>query len=300
MDFSNQGASLYHDIASIYARHADGQLLWITGPRSQELEASWNQMKHIFTTELVNENARVRCDPFSGLDLQELQRPNDTFFVGAFTVPRSGDQSPEERDLRYQFVRQILSQARLDVLRLQAVPQATRARSDARAITELFSSRLRNMVERDEWDATGRSYFEAQAHAFTCRGAPVEFALPAFPCKSSNGEKVSGVLPDKGEELALRELDEFAAAVDAIYPPGCKVWIVSDGHVFSDCSKSSTLLDEPKADGSSWRGRRDGGPLQRGIDLHVSGHQAERAGEGSHWISLSCFSLLSRFRHGAL
>ena len=243
MDFTNRGASLYHDIAALFARTTDGHLLWATGPRSQELEASWDQLKDASTAEVCESktdaalSVDAKGNPFSGLDLQEFQRPDNSFVVGIFTDRSCKDQTQSESDLHSRFIKQILSQSRLDILKLQTVSQGDKGMNDARSITELFSSKLRNIVEHDEWDAKGRAYFEARAHEFTRRGARVEFVLPAFPCKSSNGDKVSGVLPDKGEELALRELDEFAAAVEAIYPPGCKVWIVSDGHVFSDCSK---------------------------------------------------------------
>ena len=42
-------------------------------------------------------------------------------------------------------------------------------------------------------------------------------------------------MPDKGEELALSRLIQFADSIAKIYPPGIIIWIVSDGHVFSDC-----------------------------------------------------------------
>lgn len=47
--------------------------------------------------------------------------------------------------------------------------------------------------------------------------------------------KVAGIFPDKGEELALRRILEFSEMVKNIYSPGIKMWVVSDGHVFSDC-----------------------------------------------------------------
>ncbi|KAF5100322.1 hypothetical protein D0Z00_001290 [Geotrichum galactomycetum] len=47
--------------------------------------------------------------------------------------------------------------------------------------------------------------------------------------------KVATNVPDKGEELAMRRLINVCKIVKKIYPPGMKVWIVSDGHVFSDC-----------------------------------------------------------------
>jgi L-tyrosine isonitrile synthase len=63
---------------------------------------------------------------------------------------------------------------------------------------------------------------------------PVEFALPAFPCKSPNLNKVAGTLPDEGERLALATLQRLCNEIEAIYPPGGRVTICSDGHVFAD------------------------------------------------------------------
>ncbi|MEV0371280.1 isocyanide synthase family protein [Streptomyces sp. NPDC050636] len=65
-------------------------------------------------------------------------------------------------------------------------------------------------------------------------GEPIVFALPGFPCKSPNPAKALGPLPDEGERLALRFLDELCARVAAVHPPGARMVICSDGHVFSD------------------------------------------------------------------
>ncbi|CAK9437264.1 uncharacterized protein LODBEIA_P16420 [Lodderomyces beijingensis] len=102
-------------------------------------------------------------------------------------------------------------------------------------ITELFEKMLKYNVENDKWDAIGKLKFSKSVEFFTSHGQPVEAVLPAFPCKSSNQEKVYGTMPDKGEELALQRLIKFAREVKKIYPPGFIMWIVSDGHVFSDC-----------------------------------------------------------------
>lgn len=104
-------------------------------------------------------------------------------------------------------------------------------------VAEKFANELKNTAEGDEWDSKGLEHFKNTVDFFTSRLAPVEAVLPAFPCKSSNLEKVSGPLPDKGEELALTRLITFAKSVKQIYPPGIILHIVSDGHVFSDCSK---------------------------------------------------------------
>jgi L-tyrosine isonitrile synthase len=63
---------------------------------------------------------------------------------------------------------------------------------------------------------------------------PIEFSLPAFPCKSPNLNKVAGTLPDEGERLALATLQRLTNEIEEIYPPGARVTICSDGHVFAD------------------------------------------------------------------
>ncbi|OJJ46527.1 hypothetical protein ASPZODRAFT_40116, partial [Penicilliopsis zonata CBS 506.65] len=81
----------------------------------------------------------------------------------------------------------------------------------------------------------GREYLLARVLFFTSRNLPLEMCLPAFPCKSSNPEKVTGTMPDRGEELALRRLHQVLRQIKEVYPPGAFICIISDGHVFSDC-----------------------------------------------------------------
>jgi pyoverdine/dityrosine biosynthesis protein Dit1 len=102
-------------------------------------------------------------------------------------------------------------------------------------IVDLFDRRLRYSGIADEWAVTGRSYFWDRIYHFTSQRARIEFCLPAFPCKSSNTQKVTGKDPDRGEELALLRLHEFVDEVKEIYAPGARITIISDGHVFSDC-----------------------------------------------------------------
>jgi pyoverdine/dityrosine biosynthesis protein Dit1 len=65
-------------------------------------------------------------------------------------------------------------------------------------------------------------------------GEPILFTLPGFPCKSPNPAKVLGHLPDEGERRSLRFLDDLCARVAEVYPPGARILICSDGHVFAD------------------------------------------------------------------
>jgi pyoverdine/dityrosine biosynthesis protein Dit1 len=60
------------------------------------------------------------------------------------------------------------------------------------------------------------------------------FILPAFPAKSSNPNKTSGVLPDMGEFIALQNLNDFCENITKIYSPGAEIIICSDGKVFND------------------------------------------------------------------
>ncbi|MDC0767036.1 isocyanide synthase family protein [Streptomyces sp. HD] len=69
---------------------------------------------------------------------------------------------------------------------------------------------------------------------FVREGAPIVFTLPGFPCKSPNPAKTLGHLPDMGERLSLGFLDALCARIERIHPPGARVVICSDGHVFGD------------------------------------------------------------------
>ncbi|KPI06882.1 Pyoverdine biosynthesis protein [Actinobacteria bacterium OK074] len=70
--------------------------------------------------------------------------------------------------------------------------------------------------------------------AFVRENLPVVLTLPGFPCKSPNPAKVLGHLPDQGERLSLRFLDALCGEVERIHPPGARVVVCSDGHVFGD------------------------------------------------------------------
>ncbi len=69
---------------------------------------------------------------------------------------------------------------------------------------------------------------------FVAEGQPVHFVLPAFPAKSRNPNKVLGTLPDLAERLAIGFLESFCDQICHVYPPGGRITICSDGHVFSD------------------------------------------------------------------
>jgi pyoverdine/dityrosine biosynthesis protein Dit1 len=78
--------------------------------------------------------------------------------------------------------------------------------------------------------------------------APIEFILPAFPAKSMNRNKTAGPLPDLGEILSLRFLNNFCKKIQSIYAPGAKLIICSDGRVFNDLVKVDDTHVEMYAD----------------------------------------------------
>lgn len=62
----------------------------------------------------------------------------------------------------------------------------------------------------------------------------IRMILPAFPFKSPNArDKVLGVLPDLGEELALYHLNGLCDNIARAYAPGADVYISSDGLVYN-------------------------------------------------------------------
>ncbi|KAG5982287.1 hypothetical protein E4U55_002092 [Claviceps digitariae] len=103
------------------------------------------------------------------------------------------------------------------------------------SIVDLFDNNLRYVSKCDKWDQGGRSVFRESVSRFTRRGQKVEFCLPAFPCKSSSTGKVLSQAPDLGEYMALENMHKFIQDIETVYEPGGKLWIISDGHVFSDC-----------------------------------------------------------------
>lgn len=68
----------------------------------------------------------------------------------------------------------------------------------------------------------------------------IRMSLPAFPFKSPNKvTKVLGSLPDCGEEIALLHLNAMCQSIGDVYEHGAKLYIVSDGLMYSVSSSHS-------------------------------------------------------------
>ncbi|WP_331766268.1 isocyanide synthase family protein [Embleya sp. NBC_00896] len=123
--------------------------------------------------------------------------------------------------------------------------RTTRARVETSAVCTAILNLLlphRRAAEPDPGTGTGTGTESAtdfpeqldRIADFVDNAEPVLFTLPAFPCKSPNPAKVLGRLPDEGERLSLAFLDRLCASIERIHPPGARMLICSDGHVFAD------------------------------------------------------------------
>jgi pyoverdine/dityrosine biosynthesis protein Dit1 len=74
----------------------------------------------------------------------------------------------------------------------------------------------------------GRRYFTSEIEHFILRDTPLEFFLPAFPCKSSNGCRIGA----KSWHFAVSTISSRGSSA---ITPGARLWIVSDGRVLSGC-----------------------------------------------------------------
>ncbi|CCH58046.1 hypothetical protein TBLA_0A02470 [Henningerozyma blattae CBS 6284] len=160
------------------------------------------------------------------IKISEYIKPNEKQIRGCITTVEN------ESKFNDWFIFHILDQSRLSK---DYTPLYKTSVKYDELFTDYFANSLKNTIVGDKWNEGGRDHFISKVRYFTDRYIRIECVLPAFPCKSSNVEKVGGDVPDKGEEFALKRLIQATQEVQKFYPPGMKVWIISDGHVFSDC-----------------------------------------------------------------
>jgi hypothetical protein len=249
MEFSNDGVSIYHRFQAIFVRNLKGELLYCKGPLKNKVEEDWGVVK----AHLRHDNTEGKCLNFqlrstrisekcADVVIYETSRPREDYATGIVLSTVAKDRAFQPEFERF-FAKLILDQVNLAIPHPNPPSAAARfidtAAQTTGKIVDLFDRRLRYRGKDDKWEAVGRAYFWDRIHHFTSQQAKLEFCLPAFPCKSSNINKVTGKEPDRGEELALIRLHRFVEEIEEIYEPGGEVWIISDGHVFSDCSQSS-------------------------------------------------------------
>ena len=212
MDFSNEGQSFYHRFQGSFLRENR-----CMGSRQQWLQDDWTSVKS-------------RSNPITET-LEDAEQRNKMADVA------NNDRRPDSREIFEEFfVKLILDQADLCRNPGSRPSQQSSDQGTTEQIVDVFDKYLRYRDGKDDrWALEGRTYFAERVRHFTAHNSPIEFCLPAFPCKSSNQDKVTGPDPDRGEELALERLHGFVEAIEQVYKAGAKVWVISDGHVFSDC-----------------------------------------------------------------
>ena len=104
-------------------------------------------------------------------------------------------------------------------------------------IVEILEKKLlsiRPESQGDLYNQCGRDVLVKQVQTCLEECRPIQFLLPAFPCKSPNLEKVAGTLPDAAEFYSLDHLNRICQEIDAIHQYGCEFVIWNDGRVFGD------------------------------------------------------------------
>ncbi|CAL9735810.1 spore wall maturation protein Dit1p [Monosporozyma servazzii] len=238
--------STFSKVLAIYSRDEEtGNLLNIEEKYSCQFENHWSQFHDSFKQEVIiddpikDQNDSLQIYTLGGnlvekvtdkavrtVKIYEYAKPGENQIRGIITNTNYED------EFNCWFIFHILDQCRLEN---NCKPIINSSIPYHELVADYFAANLKNTVRDDEWDEKGRLYFIKRVKYFTDRYSKIECILPAFPCKSSNNNKVYGTLPDMGEELALKRLIKVAKEVKKFYPPGMKIWIVSDGHVFSDC-----------------------------------------------------------------
>lgn len=240
--------STFSKFFAIYSRDESYNLLCVENKAGFKINKSWarivEKMKKMeqqneedmkvygFTKEDLDKSSLP--ENFDGtLKAIEYKKPNESLIRGVVLKDYDLNSGTHLSKFHDWFAKLIVQDTRIEES-IEA-PMNDLAKHIASVVADFFAEYLKNTTTHDEWDQGGRDYFIDKVHYFTSRNAKIEAVLPAFPCKSSNTQKVVGAFPDKGEEMALRRLIFISKAIKTVYAPGLKVFIVSDGHVFSDC-----------------------------------------------------------------
>lgn len=106
--------------------------------------------------------------------------------------------------------------------------------TSAKILNVIYKYRLTKAADaQDRWDK-GTPKFLDIINKFVEAGKPIRMCMPAFPFKSANKVyKVLGILPDRAEEAALEYMNTMCTEINAVYRPGAKLLIISDGLVYN-------------------------------------------------------------------
>lgn len=261
MPVFNKGISTYHSVQGLYWRSATGELLAVKGSNSQYLpglwanlwseisssdDSSWSRTlhpsgKHISTLRIDSaipalEHIRSNLPPSrqaEALVTRVLEIKHDDGSILGMVASRPATLADDAFSTwAEQF---ILTETELQPfaeLKDNADPEHRRITEQ---VTAVFEKKLKNVSKDDQWHVCGREKFMNQVYGFVQKNQPILLALPAFPCKSPNSNKVGGIMPDLAENIALDVLRDFIKEANKVYQYGATMWVICDGHVFSDC-----------------------------------------------------------------
>ncbi|KAF2031087.1 hypothetical protein EK21DRAFT_18352, partial [Setomelanomma holmii] len=259
----NKAIATYHCINALYWRNATGELLATEGSNSKTFPQAWTQLKDVV---LSTEGTWTSLELPSGKKIKTLQITHP--IEALLTIRSNFSPSYQQQELNTQVseieqengltLGMVVSRPksvkpdgftiwaeRFILLETEFQPFATIGKSNApwerqhretcEKIAEIFERRLKNVSKDDQWSNGGREIFLNRVFGYVDKNVPIQCALPAFPCKSPNPNKVGGIMPDLAEHIAMDVLHDFIKEVNTVYEPGATMWVINDGHVFSDC-----------------------------------------------------------------
>lgn len=231
----------YDRVIVLYSRTQLGDLIQCFGGEFQTVGSYWSVIQQRLVPQELNSYRTLSnlvfdepSFPHKLVNIHEYRLPHSSITVGMVLRPASIE--PSMLDFDEYFCILLLHR----IARVSEALIGKEVVEDlliAEQVVDFCNDELLFHPPNSQWESVGRDCMLQRISFFTSRGLPIEMCLPAFPCKSSNPDKVAGALPDRGEELALRRLYSVSRRMKTIYEPGMRICIVSDGHVFSDCSE---------------------------------------------------------------
>lgn len=236
------GSCIYERVIAIYHRTQEGNLLGCFGKHEDSVHSEWTELREKLHPHTINSyrslfNLSLNGDAWhcDVVNIHEAPSAGSGPIVGIILCPARKEHSMAAFD-------EFFARTSLSYMSPRAthweLPEDPMNASLAEKVVDLCNAELLVHPPNSQWHLVGRDYLIKKVSFFILRNLPIQMCLPAFPCKSSNREKVAGADPDRGEELALRRLYSVLRKIERVYSPGARLCIVSDGHVFSDCSET--------------------------------------------------------------
>ncbi|KAH7392180.1 Pyoverdine/dityrosine biosynthesis protein-domain-containing protein [Phaeosphaeria sp. MPI-PUGE-AT-0046c] len=249
----NVGSSPYHSIGGLFCRGQNGDLLSSEGRSAVLIATHWSKLRSLLTADGQSsirlpsgiEVTSTSFDTTLAQDIDICSNPEShTHYIREVTrtteysVGLVSCRLNEAKDDLFCFntwlEHFVLLETTLGPAPSSSALEDPKVSQVTEKVTNIFETTLKNTASQDEWH-TGVDLFRKRVAGFVARRERIQMALPAFPCKSPNAKKVGASGPDMAEQIALNTLHGFAQKVKTMYDPGVTIWIVSDGHVFSDC-----------------------------------------------------------------